>query len=264
MEDPLLCETRKGTASKNFRMNTNNIYDKEHPRYLLPELCRLFYDLGWMTGSGGSLSIKEGDEIYLTPSGVQKERVQADELFVTNLKNEHVDGPPKEKNLKRSSCFQLMMPVYRKRDPGAVFHTHSPAAAFISILFPGNEFRVTHQQMIRGILKDNLGVGNRYDEELVVPIVQNAHDESEIIPRMEQTLDDYPETSAVIVRRHGIYVWGPTWQKTKLMCEAFDYLFKTAIQMKQFGLDPARVPDGESSFHKTVEKDKEKEKKIKY
>jgi len=28
---------------------------------------------------------------------------------------------------------------------------------------------------------------------------------------------DYPETSAVIIRRHGMYVWGPTWQRTKGM-----------------------------------------------
>lgn len=35
-------------------------FPQEHPRHLIPELCRLFYDLGWMTGSGGALSIKEG------------------------------------------------------------------------------------------------------------------------------------------------------------------------------------------------------------
>ena len=36
-------------------------------------------------------------------------------------------------------------------------------------------------------------------------------------PYVAKALQDYPETSAVIIRRHGMYVVGPTWEKTKLM-----------------------------------------------
>lgn len=31
---------------------------QEHPRNLIPELCRQFYHLGWVTGTGGGISIK--------------------------------------------------------------------------------------------------------------------------------------------------------------------------------------------------------------
>lgn len=30
----------------------------EHPRNLIPSLCRQFYHLGWVTGTGGGMSIK--------------------------------------------------------------------------------------------------------------------------------------------------------------------------------------------------------------
>ena len=33
---------------------------QEHPRNLIPALLRQFYDLGWVTGTGGGISIKEG------------------------------------------------------------------------------------------------------------------------------------------------------------------------------------------------------------
>lgn len=36
------------------------LQDKEHPRVLIPELCRLFYQLGWVTGTGGGISLKQG------------------------------------------------------------------------------------------------------------------------------------------------------------------------------------------------------------
>jgi len=31
---------------------------QEHPRKLIPELCKLFYTNGWVTGTGGGISIK--------------------------------------------------------------------------------------------------------------------------------------------------------------------------------------------------------------
>lgn len=33
--------------------------DPHHPANLIPELCRLFYTLGWVTGTGGGISIKK-------------------------------------------------------------------------------------------------------------------------------------------------------------------------------------------------------------
>lgn len=60
---------------------------------------------------------------------------------------------------------------------------------------------------------------------------------------MSKAVKDYPGTSAVLVRRHGVYVWGDSWQKAKTMCECYDYLFSIGVEMKKFGLDPTRVPD---------------------
>lgn len=57
----------------------------------------------------------------------------------------------------------------------------------------------------------------RYDDELTVPIIENTCHESELTDAMARAMDDYPECPAVLVRRHGLYVWGPTWQKTKCM-----------------------------------------------
>lgn len=83
----------------------------------------------------------------------------------------------------------------------------------------------------------------RYDEELVVPIIENTPFEKDLEESLAKAVNDYPGTTAVLVRRHGIYVWGDTWQKAKTQCECYDYLFNIAIEMKKFGLDPAGVPE---------------------
>jgi hypothetical protein len=34
--------------------------DPEHPLLLIPELLKLFYQLDWVTGTGGGISIRKG------------------------------------------------------------------------------------------------------------------------------------------------------------------------------------------------------------
>lgn len=53
---------------------------------------------------------------------------------------------------------------------------------------------------------------------------------------MAKAIRDYPESNAVIVRRHGIYVWGATWQQAKSQAECIDYLCETAVEMKKIGV----------------------------
>lgn len=49
------------TQDKIVEANGNNDHlvqsdDPEHPANLIPELCRKFYNWGWVTGTGGGVS----------------------------------------------------------------------------------------------------------------------------------------------------------------------------------------------------------------
>ncbi|CAG9773689.1 unnamed protein product [Ceutorhynchus assimilis] len=215
----------------------------EHPRKLIPQLCQQFYKLGWVTGTGGGISIKDGPKIYIAPSGVQKERIKPEDLFVQNIEGKDLELPPPAKKLKKSQCTPLFMCAYTMRNAGAVIHTHSKYALMVTMLFPGKEFKCTHLEMIKGIKNQKLGRNFRYDEELVVPIIENTPFEEDLTDRLEQAIKDYPHTCAVLVRRHGIYVWGDTWQQAKCMTECYDYLFDIILQFKQHGIDPALTPE---------------------
>ncbi|XP_063980361.1 probable methylthioribulose-1-phosphate dehydratase [Diachasmimorpha longicaudata] len=218
-------------------------YPKEHPRNLIPELCRQFYHLHWVTGTGGGISIKHGNEIYIAPSGVQKERISPEDMFVQDMDGRDISAPPAEKGFKKSQCTPLFMCAYTARNAGAVIHTHSKFAVMATLLWPGKEFRVTHLEMIKGIRNQQLGRAYRYDEELVVPIIENTPFEEDLKDRMAEVIQQYPETCAILVRRHGVYVWGDTWQQAKTMNECYDYLFDIAVQMKKAGLDPRLKPE---------------------
>ena len=57
-------------------------HDPKHPANLICSLCRQYYTFGWVTGTGGGVSIRHENHIFLAPSGVEKELMQPDNIFV--------------------------------------------------------------------------------------------------------------------------------------------------------------------------------------
>ncbi|KAI8997673.1 methylthioribulose-1-phosphate dehydratase [Pilobolus umbonatus] len=214
--------------------------DPNHPANLIPELCNLFYSLGWVTGTGGGMSIREGDNVYIAPSGVQKDRMNAEHLFVLSLKDRSLLRQPVA--LNPSACTPLFYNAYTMRDAGACIHTHSQNAVMVTLLYPGKTFTISHQEMIKGIRIGSTKKNLRYFDTLVVPIIDNMPEEEDLTDIMAETMREYPDTNAILVRRHGVYVWGESWEKAKTMTECFDYLFEMAIKMKAAGIDPAEQP----------------------
>ncbi|KAJ2305744.1 Methylthioribulose-1-phosphate dehydratase [Coemansia sp. RSA 2704] len=215
--------------------------DKRHPANLIPELCRQFYRLGWVTGTGGGISIRDGDNVYIAPSGVQKERIEPTDLFVLALATRAVLRSP-QPPIKPSACTPLFYNAYTMRGAGACIHTHSQHAVLVTMLY-ADEFTISHQEMIKGIRRGQSGANLRFFDTLRVPIVENTAEEENLTSRMAAAMEQYPETCVVLVRRHGVYVWGETWEKAKTMAECFDYLFELAVRMKQLGIDPSAVSD---------------------
>ena len=73
-----------------------------------------------------------GERIYIAPSGVQKERIAPDDLFVLDGNGEPIESPAKD-GLKISACTPLFMNAYRLRDAGAVLHSHSVNAMLATL-----------------------------------------------------------------------------------------------------------------------------------
>jgi methylthioribulose-1-phosphate dehydratase len=230
-------------------------YPAEHPRNLIPELCRLFYSNGWVTGTGGGISMRDREtgHVFVAPSGVQKERVQPDDLFVLSDKDGSLIERPRSDrgaSYKQSDCTPLFFNAFRLRDAASCMHTHSQAAVLATMLTKGSEFRISHVEMVKGIINGKTGKAHLYEDTLVVPIIENTNFECDLTSSMAEAMEKYPEAHCVLVRRHGAYIWGPTWEKTKTMAECYDYLFSLAVDMTKLGLPlvggPAAVDDNKA------------------
>ena len=201
---------------------------------LICDLARQFYDLGWVTGTGGGICIRENDRVLIAPSGVQKERMTPDQMFTFSIDGTLLDRPG-DPELRPSECTALFMAAIRHRDAGAVIHSHSINAMLASLLFE-REFVISELEMIKGI------EGMSYHDRLVVPIIDNTARECDLAASLEAAILAYPKTYAVLVRRHGVYVWGRDWVRAKTHAECYDYLFRAAAEMRRLGVSDASLP----------------------
>lgn len=212
------------------------------------ELCRHLYSLGWASGTGGGFSLRDGEHLYVAPSGVPKERIAPEEVFVLDLDgNIKTPGQPSQEGvgglvgvaggpqkLKLSACTPLFLHAYKLRNAGAVLHSHSQAACLASLLF-GPVFRVRGLEMMKGV------EGGHVDEVLEVPIIDNMPYEHELSDSLHAAMVAFPKTTAVMVRGHGVYIWGRDWVSAKSQAECYDYLFAAAVRLHELGIDPARL-----------------------
>lgn len=87
----------------------------QEAKELIAELCANLYTQGHVSGTGGGISIKVNDTIVMAPSGVQKERMRPEDMFVLNSNGDVIHTPearpPPYKAPKLSECAPLFMSV---------------------------------------------------------------------------------------------------------------------------------------------------------
>ena len=87
----------------------------QEAKELIADLCANLYTQGHVSGTGGGISIKVGNAIVMAPSGVQKERMRAEDMFVLDGDGEILHTPearpPPYKAPKLSECAPLFMSV---------------------------------------------------------------------------------------------------------------------------------------------------------
>ncbi|MDI6861200.1 MAG: class II aldolase/adducin family protein [Caldisericia bacterium] len=93
------------------------------------EIIKLLWKRGLIGGYGGNISVKQGDLLLITPSGVNKSFLKEDDLITINMNGEVIDG-----KRKPSSEILMHLEIYKKReDIGAIIHSHPSYSVAICI-----------------------------------------------------------------------------------------------------------------------------------
>lgn len=157
--------------------------------------------------------------------------MEPENLFVLELSKQldpknriYVRSPP---NLKPSQCTPLFMAAFKKRNAGCCIHTHSQWAVLITLLLekrPLNTkvFEINNIEQIKAFRKGWQKEGALgYHDTLRIPVIENTAHEEDLTEFLEAAIEEFPDTYAVLVRRHGLYVWGETVDRAKAQAERY-------------------------------------------
>ena len=96
-------------------------------RDAIARLCRDLVNGGLVVGTAGNVSVRRGDHIVISPSGVNYQQMGAEDIGVHDL-----DGNPVEARLRPSSELPLHVAIYAATPHTAIVHTHAPASTALS------------------------------------------------------------------------------------------------------------------------------------
>jgi L-fuculose-phosphate aldolase len=92
-----------------------------------------------VVGTSGNVSVRDGDRVLLSPTGVALDALTAENVAVTSLSGEVLVGAP-------TSELDLHLAIYRRYRAGAVVHTHAPRATAVACVL--DELPVFHYQLL--------------------------------------------------------------------------------------------------------------------
>jgi methylthioribulose-1-phosphate dehydratase len=193
----------------------------------LAAVGRRFYGRGWVLGTSGNFSLvvsRKPLRLAITASSLPKGTLRPSDILQCDEAG-RVTG----RASKRPSAETLLhVEIARRRSAGAVLHTHSVWSTMLSDAWPAGRENDAPSVTIEGyeMLKGLAGVTSHEHRERV-PIVENDQNMPRLAARVGETLEQYPESHAFLLRRHGLYTWGDTLPDAERHVEILEFLFET-------------------------------------
>ena len=195
-------------------------------RALLCEFLSLFYEKGWVAGTGGGICAGlDADRFLMAPTGVHKERVRPEDLFIVDRRGGAVLRSPKNKTLRLSECATIFCLLINQRGAGSVMHSHGLSSVLAADLAEADRVVFHDLEMLKGIR----GVSNI--DRHAVPVIKNTPREPELVGQIKTAIDDpdFATSHCILVRDHGAYIWGADLWETKRHAEVYHFLFEATV-----------------------------------
>ena len=195
-------------------------FDDLAPCTALAEIGRDFHARGWMAGTAGNLSARADDNsFWITASGMPKGQLDDKDFVRVAISTGDVMERLREHN-KPSAETTIHQAIYKLfPDANACLHVHTVDAIVATELERSENVLLPNIEMIKGfdIWEQNPKVG--------LPLFENILDVPKIAVEIETRFrNDPPRITALMIRGHGITVWGKTLQEAYNRVEIAEFI----------------------------------------
>ncbi len=183
-------------------------------RIELAALVSWAHSKGWAPGTGGNFSrllSRDPFQLLITPSGLDKGSIEADDLLIVDSTGAKMRG-------KGNPSAETMIHVAIIEETGAtvIAHTHSIWNTLASLR--GDTYPISGFEMLKGLA----GVTTHEHVENIA-ILDNSQDMVAFSQELRPRLGD---SHGVLLRGHGLYTWGHNMFEARRHLEVLEFLFE--------------------------------------
>ncbi len=199
-------------------------FDQLAPKEALVAIGRDFHQRGWMAGTAGNLSVRSPssrNQCWISASGLPKGRMESSDIILLDINSGEVIQrlSPDAKPSAETSIHQVIYQCVP--DANACLHIHTIDACIATERAgeKSTELPLPPLEMIKG-----LGVWEQAPSTSL-PLFDNILDVSLIAAEIKQRFQqDAPKIPALMIKHHGITVWGKSLQEAYNRVEIIEFI----------------------------------------
>ncbi|HHV30528.1 MAG TPA: class II aldolase/adducin family protein [Clostridium sp.] len=183
-------------------------------REQIVKVSKLMYDKGMVNAFAGNLSVRDGDNLYITPSGICKGFLREDMIVKTDMNGNVLEGM-----YRPSSEIKLHLGIYRERkDVYSVAHAHPPYTTAYAVANKAIESKACAEMVI-------------FFEKIPLA-AYGTPSTDEIFSGVEEYINEY---DVILLANHGIVSAGRDVFDAYFKLEAAEDIAKTLILSQVLG-----------------------------
>lgn len=190
------------------------------PREGLVQAAHDFHRRGWMAGTAGNMSVRIDDSsFWLTASGKPKGRLDSNDFVRMSIDGEMLEHVVEGNRPSAESGIHEV--IYRLfPDAGACLHVHTVDAYLATRRFTRDKLlRLPEIEMVKGF--------NIWEQhpEVDLDVFDNHLEVKKIAEAIERRYSDSPpRITALMIRDHGVTVWGADLQAAYNRVEILEFI----------------------------------------
>ncbi|MGJ5675751.1 MAG: methylthioribulose 1-phosphate dehydratase [Nostochopsis sp.] len=196
-------------------------------RLELIKAARYFYQQGWMLGTAGNLSTRLSDgSFWITASGKSKGELVIDD-FVRIYPDGRIEQPTKDsKPSAETAIHQVIYDLFP--ESLCCYHVHSVEANLVSRFVKTDFLPLPPLEMLKGF-----GVWEE-NPDCVMAIFANHLQVQQIADEIKARFSNItPQLPALLIRDHGVTVWGSSSAEARNYIELVEYIFRYMVAARR-------------------------------
>lgn len=161
-------------------------------RKKLTQYGKMIVEKQLVAGPGGNISAREGDFVFLSPSGFFLDEIKQEQWVKVDIKSGKIYG-----DLKPTCEISMHLGIYAERkDVNVIFHTHPPLT--VGLISAGMEFRAFFPDFVAVLGKE-------------IPVIDYVPPAGEEIRKA--VVEKIKKSNVVLLKNHGAVCVGETFKE---------------------------------------------------